>query len=117
MLGAFSCISICLASVADMVPPQHRAATFGFAMASFSSGVVAGPLAGGLLSPLAAAWVGAGGVLFNVLYTILFVKESLPAAACKQVCAASQWKSMPALCLMWRRACSIEEGAYLSKGI
>ena len=85
MLGAFPCISMCLACVADMVPPQHRAATFGFAMASFSSGVVAGPLAGGLLSPLAAAWVGAGGVLFNVLYTIIFVKESLPAAARKQV--------------------------------
>ena len=72
-----------------MVPPQHRAATFGFAMASFSSGVVAGPLAGGLLSPLAAAWVGAGGVLFNVLYTIFFVKESLPAAARRQVRATS----------------------------
>ncbi len=85
MLGAFPCISICLASVADMVPPQHRAATFGFAMASFSSGVVAGPLAGGLLSPLVAAWVGAGGVLFNALYTIVFVKESLPAAARRQV--------------------------------
>ena len=85
LLGAFSCISICLASVADMVPPHHRAATFGFAMASFSSGVVVGPLVGGLLSPLTAAWVGAGGVLFNALYTLLFVKESLPPAACKQV--------------------------------
>ena len=95
MLGAFSCISICLASVADMVPPQHRAATFGFAMASFSSGVVAGPLAGGLLSPLVAAWVGAGGVLFNVLYTIFFVKESLPAAARRQVCACLSRRSPP----------------------
>ena len=85
LLGAFSCISICLASVADMVPPHHRAATFGFAMASFSSGVVVGPLVGGLLSPLAAACVGAGGVLFNALYTLLFVKESLPPAARKQV--------------------------------
>lgn len=85
LLGAFSCISICLAYVADTVPPHHRAASFGFAMAAFSSGVVAGPLAGGLLTPLAAAWVGAGGVLFNALYTIFFVRESLPYAARKQV--------------------------------
>ncbi len=99
MLGAFPCISICLASVADMVPPQHRAATFGFAMASFSSGVVAGPLAGGLLSPLAAAWVGAGGVLFNMLYTIFFVKESLPAAARKQVHASHSCGKRMFLCV------------------
>lgn len=85
LLGAFSCISICLAYVADMMPPHHRAATFGFAMAAFSSGVVVGPMAGGLLSPLAAAGVGAGGVAFNAIYTLAFVKESLPPAARKQV--------------------------------
>ena len=47
--------------------------------------VVAGPLAGGLLSPLAAAWVGTGGVLLNVVYTLVCVRESLPPAARKQV--------------------------------
>ena len=47
--------------------------------------VVAGPLAGGLLSPLAAAWVGTGGVLLNVAYTAVCVRESLPPAARKQV--------------------------------
>ena len=54
--------------------------------------VVAGPLAGGLLSPLAAAWVGTGGVLLNVVYTLVCVRESLPPAARKQV-PGTPWRT------------------------
>lgn len=42
LVGAFSCISIALAFAADVTPPQHRGAVFGFIMGSFSFGVVVG---------------------------------------------------------------------------
>ena len=60
--------------------------------------VVAGPLAGGLLSPLAAAWVGTGGVLLNVVYTLVCVRESLPPAARKQVHGTTWRRPMPFSC-------------------
>ncbi len=41
-MGAFSCISIALAFAADVTPPRHRGAVFGFIMGSFSFGVVVG---------------------------------------------------------------------------
>ena len=42
LVGAFSCISIALAFAADVTPPRHRGAVFGFIMGSFSFGVVVG---------------------------------------------------------------------------
>ncbi|CAL8465277.1 g4812 [Coccomyxa elongata] len=82
-VGAFSCISLCLAYVADKMPARHRGATFGFIMASFSFGVVIGPMAGVLLSPLGAAWFAVGGAAFNCLYTALLLPESLSPEARK----------------------------------
>ncbi|EIE23230.1 MFS general substrate transporter [Coccomyxa subellipsoidea C-169] len=83
LVGAFSCISICLAYVADVMPARHRGATFGFIMASFSFGVVIGPMAGAVLSPLAASWFAVGGAAFNCVYTVLLLPESLSAEARK----------------------------------
>ena len=80
-MGAFSCISLCLAYVADLMPPQHRGASFGFIMASFSFGVVIGPLTGALLTPLQAAWVAVGACAFNCVYTAVLLPESLSPAA------------------------------------
>lgn len=85
LVGAFSCISICLAYVADLMPPRHRGATFGLVMASFSFGVVIGPMAGALLSPLAAAWFAVGSAAFNCVYTVLLLPESLSLDARKLV--------------------------------
>lgn len=85
-VGAFSCISLCLAYVADKMPARHRGATFGFIMASFSFGVVIGPMAGALLSPLGAAWFAVGGAAFNCLYTALLLPESLSPESRKLVC-------------------------------
>jgi len=55
LYGAFSCISLALAYVADRLQPQHRAAAFGYVMASLSIGVLVGPLLGGALAPVRAA--------------------------------------------------------------
>ena len=55
LYGAFSCISLALAYVADRLQPQHRAAAFGYVMASLSIGVLVGPLLGGALDPVRAA--------------------------------------------------------------
>ena len=85
-VGAFSCISLCLAYVADVMPARYRGATFGFIMASFSFGVVIGPMAGAQLSPVAAAWFAVGAAAFNCLYTALLLPESLSPEARKQVC-------------------------------
>ncbi len=67
------------------MPARHRGATFGFIMASFSFGVVIGPMAGAVLSPLAASWFAVGGAAFNCVYTVLLLPESLSAEARKLV--------------------------------
>ncbi len=89
LVGAFSCISICLAYVADLMPPQHRGASFGFILASFSFGVVIGPLTGALLLPLQAAWVAVSASALNLVYTALLLPESLSPAAKRLVRPAS----------------------------
>ncbi|KAK9826348.1 hypothetical protein WJX81_000370 [Elliptochloris bilobata] len=77
LYGAFSCISLALAYVADRLQPCHRAPAFGYVMASLCVGVLLGPLVGGSLNPETAGWVACGGVGFCLAYTLVFVPESL----------------------------------------
>jgi MFS family permease len=102
LVGAFSCISICLAYVADVMPARHRGATFGFIMASFSFGVVIGPMAGAVLSPLAAAWFAIGGAAFNCVYTALLLPESLSVEARKMVRPSFCVSLRPLFCVSLR---------------
>ena len=68
------------AYIADVTPPEQRAARFGVLSAAFGIGFIAGPVIGGLLGqidPRAPFW-GAGVVcLANALYGLFVVPESL----------------------------------------
>jgi DHA1 family tetracycline resistance protein-like MFS transporter len=74
-------VSTANAYIADITPPEQRAARFGLVGASFGIGFVAGPALGGLLGsydlrlPFIAAAALAGA---NVLYGLLALPESLP---------------------------------------
>jgi DHA1 family tetracycline resistance protein-like MFS transporter len=72
--------STALAYIADVTPPEKRAASFGLMGAAFGSGFVLGPAAGGLLaqlSPRAPFWFAAALALLNVLYGYFVLPESL----------------------------------------
>ena len=75
--GSISSVSICLAYVADKLPPGHRAACFGLILASFSMGILIGPPIGGLLPPIIASYVAISCVLGSLLYVIVVLEESL----------------------------------------
>lgn len=74
--GALSSISICMAYTADLLQPRHRAPTFGLILASFSVGILVGPLGGGYVSPPTAAIVALAGLGGCVLYVVLLIPES-----------------------------------------
>jgi DHA1 family tetracycline resistance protein-like MFS transporter len=70
------------AYIADITPPEQRAAKFGFMSVAFGVGFILGPAIGGLLgglSPRLPFWVSAGLCLLNALYGLLVLPESLPA--------------------------------------
>jgi len=72
--------STSLAYVADVTPPERRAASFGLMGAAFGMGFVLGPAVGGLLgglSPRAPFWVSAVLALVNALYGWFVLPESL----------------------------------------
>jgi DHA1 family tetracycline resistance protein-like MFS transporter len=74
-------ISTAFAYVADMTPPERRAAVFGKIGAAFGAGFVLGPAIGGLLGgldPRLPFWVAAALSLLNALYGLLILPESLP---------------------------------------
>jgi DHA1 family tetracycline resistance protein-like MFS transporter len=77
-----SSFSTANAYIADITPPEKRAARFGVLSAAFGIGFIAGPAIGGLLGqidPRAPFW-GAGAVcLLNGLYGLFLVPESLKA--------------------------------------
>jgi DHA1 family tetracycline resistance protein-like MFS transporter len=77
-----SSFSTANAYIADITPPEQRAARFGVLSAAFGIGFIAGPVIGGLLGqidPRAPFW-GAGAVcLLNGIYGALVVPESLKA--------------------------------------
>lgn len=68
------------AYIADVTPPEKRAAGFGMLGAAFGLGFVLGPAFGGLLgeySPRLPFWVAAGFTLINAVYGLFVLPESL----------------------------------------
>jgi DHA1 family tetracycline resistance protein-like MFS transporter len=73
--------STVVAYVADVTPPEQRAAKFGLLGAAFGFGFVAGPALGGLLAgidPRLPFWIAAALSLANAAYGLLILPESLP---------------------------------------
>jgi DHA1 family tetracycline resistance protein-like MFS transporter len=74
-------VSTAGAYIADVTPPEQRAAKFGLLGAAFGAGFVVGPALGGVLgdiSPRLPFWVAAGLSLTNGLYGLFVLPESLP---------------------------------------
>jgi DHA1 family tetracycline resistance protein-like MFS transporter len=74
-------ISTSFAYIADITPPEQRAAVFGKVGAAFGAGFILGPALGGLLGgmdPRLPFWVAAGLSFANTLYGWLILPESLP---------------------------------------
>jgi len=69
------------AYIADVTPPERRAAGFGMIGAAFGLGFVLGPALGGLLGAVGLRlpfWVAAGLALANATYGLFVLPESLP---------------------------------------
>jgi len=76
-------ISTSYAYVADVTPPEQRAARFGYLGAAFGAGFIFGPALGGFagsISPRLPFWIAAGLSLANACYGLLVLPESLPRA-------------------------------------
>jgi DHA1 family tetracycline resistance protein-like MFS transporter len=74
-------ISTAFAYIADVTPPERRAAVFGKVGVAFGAGFILGPALGGLLGgmdPRLPFWVAAGLSFANTLYGLLILPESLP---------------------------------------
>ena len=74
--------SISGAYVADVTPPQERAARFGMLGAAFGIGFIVGPAIGGVLGAVdlrAPFWAAAALSIANFVYGVLILPESLPA--------------------------------------
>ena len=74
-------IPAAMAYLADVNPPERRAASFGLLGAALSLGFAVGPALGGLLGGLDARapfWAAAGLSLLNFLYGTFVLPESLP---------------------------------------
>src|SRR4051794_26029191 len=73
-------ISTAFAYIADITPPERRAAVFGRIGAAFGAGFVLGPALGGLLGdidPRLPFWASAALSLANALYGLFVLPESL----------------------------------------
>jgi DHA1 family tetracycline resistance protein-like MFS transporter len=74
-------VSTAFAYIADMTPPERRAALFGKVGAAFGAGFILGPAIGGLLGgvdPRLPFWAAAALSFANTLYGLLILPESLP---------------------------------------
>src|ERR1700744_5425252 len=74
-------VSTAFAYIADVTPPERRAAVFGKVGAAFGAGFILGPAIGGLLGnmdPRLPFWAAAGLSFANTLYGLLILPESLP---------------------------------------
>jgi DHA1 family tetracycline resistance protein-like MFS transporter len=74
-------ISTGYAYVADVTPPEGRAARFGMLSVAFGAGFVLGPALGGLaggIDPRLPFWIAAALSLANALYGLFVLPESLP---------------------------------------
>ncbi|MBV8839975.1 MAG: MFS transporter, partial [Alphaproteobacteria bacterium] len=97
-------ISTAFAYVADVTPPEQRAARFGFLGVAFGAGFVFGPALGGLtgaIDPRLPFWIAAGLGLANVLYGWLILPESLPLTSRH---SASKTRVNALKAFSWRRA-------------
>ena len=73
--------SVANAYIADVTPPELRAARYGMIGAAFGAGFIIGPALGGLLGsddPRLPFWVAAGFSLVNAAYGVFVLPESLP---------------------------------------
>jgi MFS transporter, DHA1 family, tetracycline resistance protein len=78
---AAASVSTSYAYIADVTPPEQRAARFGLIGVAFGAGFVLGPALGGLagnLDPRLPFWIAAALSLLNGLYGLLILPESLP---------------------------------------
>jgi MFS transporter, DHA1 family, tetracycline resistance protein len=69
------------AYIADVTPPEKRAASFGLLSAAFGFGFVVGPAVGGLagrMDPRLPFWIAAVLCLLNAVYGLFVLPESLP---------------------------------------
>jgi len=69
------------AYIADVTPPEKRAASFGIIGAAWGLGFVLGPALGGVLggiNPRLPFWAAAGMTLLNAVYGFFVLPESLP---------------------------------------
>jgi DHA1 family tetracycline resistance protein-like MFS transporter len=85
-------ISTSFAYIADITPPERRAAVFGKVGAAFGAGFILGPALGGLLGgmdPRLPFWAAAGLSFANTLYGLMILPESLP----RERRARFRWKS------------------------
>ncbi|NJL29831.1 MAG: TCR/Tet family MFS transporter [Thermoanaerobaculia bacterium] len=74
--------STAYAYIADVTPPEKRAASYGMVGAAFGLGFVLGPAAGGFLGGIDLRlpfWVAAGLTLLNACYGFFVLPESLAA--------------------------------------
>jgi DHA1 family tetracycline resistance protein-like MFS transporter len=74
-------ITVCSAYIADVTPPDKRAAAYGIIGAAFGLGFVIGPLLGGALGSIdihLPFYVAGGITLINWIYGCFFLPESLP---------------------------------------
>jgi DHA1 family tetracycline resistance protein-like MFS transporter len=84
--------STAAAYIADITPPEKRAASFGMIGAAFGVGLVVGPALGGVLgaiSPRLPFWMAACMALANVCWGLFVLPESLP----KEKRVAFSWKN------------------------
>lgn len=78
---ASSNITAASAYIADVTPPEKRAAAFGMLGSAFGLGFVLGPAVGGLVgnvNPRLTFWAAAAFALLNTLYGLFVLPESLP---------------------------------------
>ena len=74
-------VSTAFAYIADVTPPEKRAAYFGKIGVAFGAGFILGPALGGLfgeMSPRLPFWIAAGLSFANALYGLFILPESLP---------------------------------------
>ena len=74
-------VSTAYAYIADVTPPERRAAMFGKIGVAFGAGFILGPAIGGLLGgmdPRLPFWVAAALSFANTLYGLVILPESLP---------------------------------------
>jgi DHA1 family tetracycline resistance protein-like MFS transporter len=112
-------ISTSFAYIADVTPPDRRAAAFGTVGAAFGLGFVLGPAVGGLLGEHAARlpfWAAAAMSLANAAYGLFVLPESLPRER-RAALALSRANPFGSLLLLGRsrRLVGLAVGQFLSQ--